>query len=328
MPTNNSTIDLAALRARHAAATQGELSLSQPYAGFAEVRIGDKLIFCVAAAENQNAEHDVPAVIAKANAFPALADELETLRAESEKLKDDVAEAEERAAEAEERCAEEWEKDCGRALRSIACASGFEWEPDGNPADDVREHVAEAMGELERLREYRKAETNRRGKAEAYESACEYFWIDRDIIGFVSAIRAELERLREETAELKSKWHRESCAHCDERVGGFNGSIYCEECLHWWVNAEMQSEIERAQASYDEVVKAVRALDPAICDYTAEVIGGENWLNDWLASRDARMKREGAAEWLEEAAREGGYYERSSEGMLDEAAKLRGKGEQ
>ena len=43
----------------------------------------------------------------------------------------------------------------------------------------------------------------------------------------------------------------------------------------------------------------------------------------WLAARDASMKREGAAEWLENAAREGGYYERSSEGMLEEAKQLR-----
>jgi hypothetical protein len=37
----------------------------------------------------------------------------------------------------------------------------------------------------------------------------------------------------------------------------------------------------------------------------------------------AQQRREGAAEWLEKAAREGGYYERSSEGMLEEAKQLR-----
>ena len=36
---------------------------------------------------------------------------------------------------------------------------------------------------------------------------------------------------------------------------------------------------------------------------------------------------ERSAEWLENAAREGGYYERSSEGMLEEAKQLREGGE-
>jgi hypothetical protein len=44
---------------------------------------------------------------------------------------------------------------------------------------------------------------------------------------------------------------------------------------------------------------------------------------DELTRRDAQQRREGAAEWLENAAREGGYYERSSEGMLEEAKQLR-----
>jgi len=46
-----------------------------------------------------------------------------------------------------------------------------------------------------------------------------------------------------------------------------------------------------------------------------------------LAARDAQQRREGAAEWLENAAREGGSYERSSEGMLEEAKQLREGGE-
>lgn len=76
-------IDLDAL---HAAATAGELWLSQPYSGFAEVRIGEQFIFAVAASENPNAENDVPAVIAKANAYPALAAELRRLREENAQL--------------------------------------------------------------------------------------------------------------------------------------------------------------------------------------------------------------------------------------------------
>ena len=44
---------------------------------------------------------------------------------------------------------------------------------------------------------------------------------------------------------------------------------------------------------------------------------------DELTKRDAQQRREGAAAWLENAVREGGYYERSSDGMLEEAKQLR-----
>ena len=44
---------------------------------------------------------------------------------------------------------------------------------------------------------------------------------------------------------------------------------------------------------------------------------------DESTRRDAQQRREGAAAWLENAVREGGYYERSSDGMLEEAKQLR-----
>lgn len=47
----------------------------------------------------------------------------------------------------------------------------------------------------------------------------------------------------------------------------------------------------------------------------------------WLDARDRRMKLIGAAEWLEREARDGGYYERSCEGMREEAAQLRREAE-
>ena len=51
--------------------------------------------------------------------------------------------------------------------------------------------------------------------------------------------------------------------------------------------------------------------------------------HETLVARDARMKREGAAEWLEQEISKSDceYYERSIEGMREEAARLREGGE-
>lgn len=74
----------------------------------------------------------------------------------------------------------------------------------------------------------------------------------------------------------------------------------------------------RAQEALRYVLNGLPATDAVWAAY-----GNADSARAWLTARDARMKREGAAEWLENAAREGGYYERSSEGMLEEAKWLR-----
>lgn len=85
-------------------------------------------------------------------------------------------------------------------------------------------------------------------------------------------------------------------------------------------------EREKAKAVADESrhwVDIIRRLDPEnLCDYF-DGLGNEEHLRQWLAARDAQQRREGAAAWLENAVREGGYYERSSDGMLEEAKQLR-----
>jgi len=60
--------------------------------------------------------------------------------------------------------------------------------------------------------------------------------------------RAENARLQARITELEGKWKREECAHCDERPGGYVGTIYCEECLR------MYQELER-----NEVITELRA---------------------------------------------------------------------
>ena len=93
---------------------------------------------------------------------------------------------------------------------------------------------------------------------------------------------------------------------------------------------DLISALEAAETEADSEaghwIEIIRRLDPEnLCD-VFDGLGVEENLRQWLAARDARLKNEGAAEWLENAAREGGYYERSSEGMMEEAAELRRKG--
>ena len=87
---------------------------------------------------------------------------------------------------------------------------------------------------------------------------------------------------------------------------------------------ELEGERDAAtDAEAGHWIDIIRRLDPeSLCD-VFDGMGVEENLWQWLAARDAQQRREGAAEWLENAAREGGYYERSSEGMLEEAKQLR-----
>lgn len=56
------------------------------------------------------------------------------------------------------------------------------------------------------------------------------------------------EKAEAERDELKSKWKREECAHCDERVGGYQGTIWCAECFNWWV---VEHRVEALEAQVE-----------------------------------------------------------------------------
>ncbi len=69
-------------------------------------------------------------------------------------------------------------------------------------------------------------------------------------------------------------------------------------------------ELEEAREAVSEEsnrwVSVIRGIDPeALCDFHDEN-GSQEYLKAWLAARDARMKREGAAEALEEIAKNAG----------------------
>ena len=130
------------------------------------------------------------------------------------------------------------------------------------------------------------------------------------------------------TAEKIAELKRLYAQIANVPLGGIGGRI---------VNAfpDLIAALEAAQAERDErTTMAARAQEamryllnglPAT-DAIWAAYGNADSARAWLAARDARMKAEGAAEWLENAAREGVYYERSSEGMLEDAAELRRKG--
>ena len=148
---------------------------------------------------------------------------------------------------------------------------------------------------------------------------------------------AELKRLSdianlgslEVTSDCDDDWaivdHRGEC----QGVISFLSTAIYYAALH---NAfpDLIAALEAAETEADSEaghwIEIIRRLDPEnLCD-VFDGLGVEENLRQWLAARDARLKNEGAAEWLENAAREGGYYERSSEGMMEEAAELRRKG--
>ncbi len=77
---------------------------------------------------------------------------------------------------------------------------------------------------------------------------------DEVINGAVLVLNAAPQMV-DEIKRLRAKWHREECARCDERVGGYQGTMYCEECFKWYQQeyakdavAELRAEVETLRA--------------------------------------------------------------------------------
>ena len=153
---------------------------------------------------------------AKEQVVSALADALECA-AECEQL-----ESRAEAAEAEATViAADWEKDCAAALRAVAESLGFEWDADGNPADQLQEHITETVrdlrdrlerAELERdeavnklahlaasIEHYQGLEDAARDARQKALGAAE--WINAYIVSGY-APESQMDRLREEAALL------------------------------------------------------------------------------------------------------------------------------
>ena len=90
-----------------------------------------------------------------------------------------------------------------------------------------------------------------------------------------------------------------------------------------------RKELEDARATFEEesnrIVSIIRLLDPEhLCDFFDDM-GAEEYLQQWLAARDARLKAEGAAEWLEKAAKNAREFTvtLTAELLEEEATRLR-----
>lgn len=86
-------------------------------------------------------------------------------------------------------------------------------------------------------------------------------------VNFVAAARTAVPALIAEVERLQAKWKREECAHCDERSGGAEGTIWCAECLAWHHNAEkdqavaeLRAEVERLRAALKPFAEYAQTL--------------------------------------------------------------------
>lgn len=158
MPTNNPTpttdAELAELKRLHAAATPGQWRM---FYG------GEPLLIGSSGERVADMEYprDAEWVTAAHNALPAILDHLEAVEREREELE---AELEEERAHSIE-----YEKDCTKALCSLAREFDFEWDGDGATADELREFISETVGEAEKIRNglaARDARMKREGAAE------------------------------------------------------------------------------------------------------------------------------------------------------------------
>jgi len=86
---------------------------------------------------------------------------------------------------------------------------------------------------------------------------------------------------------------------------------------------EFHNATHAIYGAFPSLLARLEAAEREREELRAEVDRVRNVSAKWLADNNAKQRRIGAAEWLENAAREGGYYERSSEGMLEEAKQLR-----
>lgn len=53
---------------------------------------------------------------------------------------------------------------------------------------------------------------------------------------------------------------REECAHCDERPGGHEGTIWCAECLNWWRQQHSTQEADAAQREVERLRGAIHDI--------------------------------------------------------------------
>jgi hypothetical protein len=142
----------------------------------------------------------------------------------------------------------------------------------------------------------------------------------------IAEVEGERDAAKAGEENLKRKWQIEECAHCGERPGGHQGTIWCAECFEWWVRESEKEYIDQLRADLDAArageARAVEALEAArercdwwhaddcpwdgprntcTCEYrqlvqeVALILSSAQPAFDWLAQRE----REAAARELE-----------------------------
>lgn len=94
---------------------------------------------------------------------------------------------------------------------------------------------------------------------------------------------------------------------------------------------DLQTRLAEAERERDELreyrdAEAIRRAKADCYDRICERLGVESNVLGWLATRDARMKREGAAEWLEAFAKKDAFEKLAylqDETLLEAAQRLR-----
>lgn len=148
--------------------------------------------------------------------------------------------------------------------------------------DGLNAETDRLRAEVERLREnqeraqYRLAavEAERdaaRAEAEAAlnasgENAKAWLNCVNDASATRTKLYAEIGLGEQRIKELEAKWKREECAHCDERIGGYQNTIWCAECFEWYLREsekeyiqQLQSDLLAAQAGEARAVEALEA---------------------------------------------------------------------
>jgi hypothetical protein len=93
----------------------------------------------------------------------------------------------------------------------------------------------------------------------------------------IAELEAERDAAKAGEENLKRKWQIEECAHCGERPGGHQGTIWCAECFEWWVRESEQECITQLRTDLDATrageARAVEALRKIAQNATTEVQG-------------------------------------------------------
>ena len=94
--------------------------------------------------------------------------------------------------------------------------------------------------------------------------------------------------------------HKGTCAHCDERDGGFEDTIWCQECLYWWQDKSKDdaiAQLQEALAAADKTKQGRwRLLRHFGQSYLIPFERSKEWI-DWCKNREIGEYTSAVPEW-------------------------------